>query len=64
MPEAWTGRLIGRMHNNCITLDELAKHLGWTKGYCSLILHSQRKPAGAREKMEIAVNELIKEKKK
>ena len=54
--------LIGRMHTNEVTLEQLAAHLGWTKSYCSMILNSQRKPRGIREKMEAAVSELIKEK--
>lgn len=62
MPESWTGRLIGRMHNNEVTLDQLAERLGWTKSYCSMILNSKRKPRGIREKMETAVSEIIKEK--
>lgn len=62
MPEPWTGDLIGKMHNHGITYDELAARLGWTKGYCSQILNGRRKPAGIREKMEAAVNDLIKEK--
>lgn len=60
MPEPWTGRLIGRMHNNEITLEQLAARLGWTKSYCSLILNSKRKPRGIREKMEAAVSDIIK----
>jgi hypothetical protein len=59
-PEPWTGRLIGRMHNNEVTLEQLAAHLGWTKSYCSMILNGQRKPRGIREKMETAVSDIIK----
>ena len=62
MPEPWTGRLIGHMHNNKVTMTELATHLGWTKGYCSMILNGLRKPRGAREQMEAAVEEIIKQK--
>ena len=58
MPEPWTGRLIGRMHNNKVTLEQLAAHLGWTKS--SMILNGQRKPRGIREKMEAAVSDIIK----
>ena len=61
-PESWTGRLIGRMHNNHITVDDVAKHLGFSRSYCSLILNSKRSPPGIREKMETAVSEIIKEK--
>ena len=62
MPEPWTGRLIGRMHNNEVTLDQLAERLGWTKSYCSMILNSKRKTSGISEKMENDVREIIKEK--
>ena len=44
MPEKWTGRLVGRMHNNQITVDDVAKHLGFSRSYCSLILNSKRNP--------------------
>jgi hypothetical protein len=48
------------MHNNEVTLEQLAAHLGWTKSYCSMILNGQRKPRGIREKMEAAVSDIIK----
>ena len=47
------------MHNNQITVDDVAKHLGFSRSYCSLILNN---PPGIREKMETAVSEIIKEK--
>lgn len=62
MPESWTGRLIGRMHNNDITMDMLAQKMGYGKAYISMILNSKRKPDGIRARMEAAVEEIIKEK--
>lgn len=59
MPEKWTGRLIGQMHNEKITYDELAKELGVTKSYISMILNGARKPDGIRERMEAAVSAII-----
>lgn len=50
------------MHNNQITVDDVAKHLGFSRSYCSLILNNKRNPPGIREKMETAVSEIIKEK--
>lgn len=38
LPEKWTGRLVGKMHCNRVTYDELAEELGVTKAYVSLIL--------------------------
>lgn len=61
MPEKWTGDLIGKMHNNKITYEALGEKLGMTKAYISMILNGTRKPAGARERLEAAVDELIAE---
>ena len=62
MPEKWTGRLIGKMHNEKITYDELASERGVTKAYISMILNGARKPDGIRERMENAV-EAIKQRR-
>lgn len=59
MPDKWTGRLVGKMHNERVTYDELAAELGVTKGYISMILHGTRKPAGIKERMETAFAEVI-----
>lgn len=61
MPEEWTGNLIGKMHNKRITFDALAKKLGVSKSYISMILNGVRNPAGAQERLEDAVNELLDE---
>lgn len=63
MPEKWTGRLIGQMHNEKVTYDDLAKELGVTKSYISMILNGARKPEGARERMESAVAAIVQRKK-
>ena len=59
MPEKWTGRLIGEMHNHNVTYEELAAELGVTKPYISMILNGARKPAGIRKRMEEAVKAII-----
>ena len=59
MPEKWTGNLIGKMHNNGITYDDLANEIGVTKPYISMILNGKRKPEGIRKRMEDAVSALI-----
>lgn len=63
MPEKWTGRLIGRLHNEKITYEELAKEMGVTKAYISMILNGARKPEGIRERMESAVTAILDRKK-
>lgn len=60
MPETWTGHLIGEMHNNRITLDELAQEVGWGKPYISMILNGHRSPEKGREKLEEALAAIIK----
>lgn len=63
VPEKWTGRLIGRLHNEQITCTELAEEMGVTKPYISMILNGKRKPEGIRERMEAAVTAIIERKK-
>lgn len=54
MPEAWTGELIGRMHNARITYDDLASELGCSKPYICMILNGRRKPDGAEQRLNEA----------
>lgn len=62
MPEKWTGILIGKMHNENITYDDLADELGCTKAYISMILNGARKPPNAKERLEKAFKNIIKKK--
>ena len=57
----WTGHLVGKMHNNRISSNELASKLGYTKDYISMVLNGKKTPKGARERFESAVEEIIKE---
>lgn len=59
MPEEWTGRLVGKMHNERITYEELANELGVTRSYVSMILNGKRSPGGIRQRMEEAVDRLV-----
>lgn len=60
MPEKWTGRLIGRMHNERITYEQLANEMGVNKAYISMILNGKRKPPNIQKRMETALEEIIK----
>lgn len=62
MIEKWTGLLIGKMHNNGIKQIELAEKMGLTNAYVGMILRGERKPPNIRERMETALDELIKAK--
>lgn len=63
MPEKWTGRLVGAMHNEKITYDDLAAEMGVTKSYVSMILNGSRKPEGIRERMEAAYRAALQRKR-
>ena len=62
MPDKWTGDIIGKMHVNRISHASLAKQLGCTKAYVSMVLNGTRRPAGAEQKFNEALNELIRQK--
>ena len=63
MPEKWTGRLIGKMHNECVTLEELGAEMGVGKAYVSMILNSRRKPDGIQKRMEDAFESILNKRK-
>ena len=60
MPEKWTGRLIGKMHNKQITYEQLANEMGVNKAYISMILNGKRKPPNIQKRMETALEAIIK----
>lgn len=63
MPEAWTGDLIGRMHNERVTYDDLAAEMGVGKSYLSMIFNGARKPAGAEQRLNNAFNAVLAKRK-
>lgn len=60
----WTGNLVGLMHDYKISKTDLATELGVSREYVSMILNEHKKPNGARERFESAVNRLIEKKSK
>lgn len=63
MPEKWTGNLIGRMHNEKVTYEDIANELGVTKAYVSMILNSRRTPADAKTRLEEAFQAVLAKRK-
>ena len=59
MREPWTGELVGRMHNEEVTYQELAEEAGVVKGYVSQILNGTRSPKRGREKLEGAFESIL-----
>lgn len=64
MPEKWTGKLIGEMHNYGISRKDLAAELGVSKAYVTMVLNGQRTPPNARERLEVAYAAVLARKKK
>lgn len=62
--ENWIASVVGKMHVYKITQGELAEKLGVTREYVNKILGGTEKPNGAKERITVALNELIEEKNK
>lgn len=63
MPAQWTGRIVGELHNNKLTLKELAKEVNWNDKYLSQVINSENPPKGAEQKLTDAMNRIIARKK-
>lgn len=59
MPAQWTGQLIGRLHNNGITIKRLASFMGMHEKYVSQVLNGHCEPKNAEAKFNAALDELI-----
>lgn len=62
MPAQWTGRIVGELHNNRITLKELAKEVGWHDKYLSQVINAENPPKDSEQKLTDALSRLIKQK--
>lgn len=63
MNEKWTGNLVGKMHNEGVTYQDMADEMAVTKSYISMILNGSRKPKGIKKRMEDAFASVIKKRK-
>lgn len=61
LTKEWTGDLVGLMHNHKITFAQLARKLGVTNRYVSMVINGHRDPACAKERFLAAAKELIAE---
>ena len=57
--QKWTGVLVGRMHNERVTLQMLADELGLCKGYVSMILNGKRSPPDAEKRLNEAFKSIL-----
>ena len=61
MPEAWTGKVVGRMHVLGISHKEVADRMGVTNRYLSMLLNGHRSPKGAEEMVSVAIDQIERE---
>lgn len=57
----WAGKLIGEMYVHRVTQKELAKKLGLSREYVTMVLSGTYAPTNARERYNAALEEIIKE---
>lgn len=63
MPAQWTGALIGDIHNEGLTIKEVATAAGLNPKYVSQILNGDEPEGKAGKKLREALQELIEEKR-
>lgn len=56
MSKEWTGRIVGLLHTHRITQTLLAKEMGVTAQYVSMVLNGKKSPKGIEERMEAAIH--------
>lgn len=59
MSSEWTGRIVGLLHTHRITQAELARELGITAQYVSMVLNGKKTSKGIDERMEAAIQAII-----
>lgn len=59
MVEAWTGSIVGLLHTHKIKQTELAKEMGVTAQYLSMVLNGKKNPKGIKERMEDAIQNIV-----
>ena len=55
MTKEWTGRIVGLLHTHRITQSQLAKEMGVTAQYVSMVLNGHKSPKGIEDRMEAAI---------
>lgn len=59
MVEAWTGSIVGLLHTHKIKQAELAREMGVTAQYLSMVLNGKKSPKGIKDRMEAAINSIV-----
>lgn len=59
MPELWTGDMVKRLHMERITQREVAKELGVTHQYVSMVLNGAKRSSTMQSRMNDAIERII-----
>lgn len=60
--DIWAANVKGKLYYHGIKQKDIAKKMGVTRQYVGMILKGEREPEDGRERIESALDELIKEK--
>ena len=56
----WIGDFVGKMHLNRVTITQLSQEMGVTREYLSMILNGHREPQDIEQRMNDALDRVIK----
>lgn len=59
MIESWTGAIVSVLHTHRITQVELAREMGITAQYLSMVLNGKKNPKDIKRRMEDAIQNII-----
>ena len=59
LPAEWTGELLGKMHNHRISNRDIAKELGVTAAYISMVFNGDANPKNAKERLNAAYESIV-----
>lgn len=63
MKPKWTGAVVGKMHVEEITQEEIAQEMGVGKPYVCMVLNGKRSPPNVQERIESAVDAILERRK-
>lgn len=56
----WIGDFVGKMHLNKVTITQVSQEMGVTREYLSMILNGHREPQGIEQRINDALDRVIK----
>jgi transcriptional regulator with XRE-family HTH domain len=60
----WIGDFVGKMHLNRVTITQLSQEMGVTREYLSMILNGHREPQDIEQRINDALDRVIKKNSK